>query len=296
MSPQIMLRRHASSAAALLERKETAPTFRNDGGQHSVKKRPPPARPPLPARLRSISHQPLPGQFSEFKGALRDIKPRPNSDRHQIYVSSTSRICFATSLDGLVGATKLQGCRPPATLPCQIQTMRNVIEEDERVETQAVACWLEGSSSSLFVSFCGSSSNSAVTISWYYHTFPSSGLFLFLFTMSWLWREKKKVVLFEHRESDKWLSFIYLLYIRHLYFLCVNPGESDGDDLADDHHYEALYEVINPRLQSIGAAASATLLDHQDDSFDDSFDSDDAFEEVIVRGLVIFWKKKREDI
>lgn len=62
-------------------------------------------------------------------------------------------------------------------------------------------------------------------------------------------------------------------------------GESDGDDLADDHHYEALYEVIHPRLQS-GAAASVTLLDHNDDSFDDSFDSDDAFEEVVVRGLV----------
>jgi hypothetical protein len=63
-------------------------------------------------------------------------------------------------------------------------------------------------------------------------------------------------------------------------------GESDGDDLVDDHHYEALYEVINPRLQSSSGAA-ATHLDHNDDSFDDSFDSDDAFEEVVVRGLVI---------
>ncbi len=63
-------------------------------------------------------------------------------------------------------------------------------------------------------------------------------------------------------------------------------GESDGDDLADDHHYEALYEVINPRLQSSSGAAAATHLDHNDDSFDDSFDSDDAFEEVVVRGLV----------
>lgn len=63
-------------------------------------------------------------------------------------------------------------------------------------------------------------------------------------------------------------------------------GESDGDDLVDDHHYEALYEVINPRLQSSGAAV--THLDHNDDSFDDSFDSDDAFEEVVVRGLVIY--------
>lgn len=61
--------------------------------------------------------------------------------------------------------------------------------------------------------------------------------------------------------------------------------------MADDHHYEALYEVINPRLPSAGAAASVTLLDHNDDSFDDSFDSDDAFEEVVVRGLV-FKKKK----
>ena len=56
--------------------------------------------------------------------------------------------------------------------------------------------------------------------------------------------------------------------------------------MADDHHYEALYEVINPRLPSAGAAASVTLLDHNDDSFDDSFDSDDAFEEVVVRRLV----------
>lgn len=75
----------------------------------------------------------------------------------------------------------------------------------------------------------------------------------------------------------------------HIYVFLIelsDPGESDGDDLVDDHHYEALYEVINPRLQSSGAAASVTLLDHNDDSFDDSFDSDDAFEEVVVRGLV----------
>lgn len=67
-------------------------------------------------------------------------------------------------------------------------------------------------------------------------------------------------------------------------------GESDGDDHNDDHHYEALYEVINPKLRSNGdnTASASNLLDHPDDSFDDSFDSDDAFEEVVVRGLVIF--------
>ncbi|KZS15002.1 putative Guanine nucleotide exchange factor [Daphnia magna] len=244
MSPQqiMLLRRHASSAAALLERKETekpvAKSIRNDGaGQHSVKKRPPPARPPLPARLRSISHQPLPGQLSEFQGALmRNVKTdrsrsQNDNDPHQVYVSSTSRICLANSLEGLVEpvAPKLDGCRPPAPLPSSggrnnIQAMRNVTVEDT-IEMQSVACWLEGLSLFFFSSrTCG----------------------------------------------------------HHLSQFC---GESDGDDLVDDHHYEALYEVINPRLQSSGAAASVTLLDHNDDSFDDSFDSDDAFEEVVVRGL-----------
>ncbi len=158
MSPQqiMLLRRHASSAAALLERKDTTdkpsnvvnnlPTIRG-AGQHSVKKRPPPARPPLPARLRSISHQPLPGQLSEFRAELiRNVK----TDRgYQVYVSSTSRICLANSLDGLVEkvAPKLDGCRPPAPLPprtANIQTMRNVTVGDT-VEMQSVACWLEGS-------------------------------------------------------------------------------------------------------------------------------------------------------
>ena len=57
-------------------------------------------------------------------------------------------------------------------------------------------------------------------------------------------------------------------------------GESDGDDLADGHHYEALYEVIHPRLKNPDA------LDNIDDSYDDSFDSDDVVEEDTVRGLV----------
>ena len=175
MSPQqiMLLRRHASSAAALLERKETdkpssnlpAPTIRG-AGQHSVKKRPPPARPPLPVRLRSISHQPLPGQLSEFQGELMknvktDRRSRGSKDEdphHQIYVSSTSRICLADSLDGLVEkvAPKLVGCRAKAPLPPtvgshtssrtnnNIQTMRNVTVEGT-IEMQSVACWLEGS-------------------------------------------------------------------------------------------------------------------------------------------------------
>lgn len=170
MSPQqiMLLRRHASSAAALLERKETekpvAKSIRNDGaGQHSVKKRPPPARPPLPARLRSISHQPLPGQLSEFQGALmRNVKTdrsrsQNDNDPHQVYVSSTSRICLANSLEGLVEpvAPKLDGCRPPAPLPSSggrnnIQAMRNVTVEDT-IEMQSVACWLEGLSLFFFL-------------------------------------------------------------------------------------------------------------------------------------------------
>lgn len=175
MSPQqiMLLRRHASSAAALLERKDTTtttdkpfannvvnnqlpPTIRAGAGQHSVKKRPPPARPPLPARLRSISHQPLPGQLSEFRAGelARNVKTdrcRGNiNDPYQIYVSSTSRICLANSLDGLVEkvAPKLDGCRPPAPLPprtANIQTMRNVTVIGDTVEMQSVACWLEGS-------------------------------------------------------------------------------------------------------------------------------------------------------
>lgn len=79
-----------------------------------------------------------------------------DEDPYQVYVSSTSRICLANSLDGLVEkvAPKLDGCRPPAPLPppgsgrTNIQTMRNVTVEDA-IEMQSVACWLEGS----FVSF-----------------------------------------------------------------------------------------------------------------------------------------------
>jgi len=60
-------------------------------------------------------------------------------------------------------------------------------------------------------------------------------------------------------------------------------GDSDGDQVADGHHYEALYEVINPRLATHSATPSATP---DIDSYDDSFDSDDAFEEDTVRGAV----------
>ena len=62
------------------------------------------------------------------------------------------------------------------------------------------------------------------------------------------------------------------------FFCSVRAGESDADD--DGHHYEALYEVINPGPQLTA-----------DDSFDDSFDSDDAFEEAVVRGVVRRTKK-----
>ena len=148
MSPQIMLRRHASSAAVLLERKDkaTVPAIRSDGGHQSMKKRTPPARPPLPARLRSISHQPLPDQLSEFRGALRD-GTTTNLFDSQVYVSSTSRICFARTLDGLV--EKASSSSPPScpfqrsTRGAHIQAIRNVTFE-ARIETQAVACWLEG--------------------------------------------------------------------------------------------------------------------------------------------------------
>lgn len=81
------------------------------------------------------------------------------------------------------------------------------------------------------------------------------------------------------------ISFLFSFFLFVL-------GESDADD-ETNHHYEALYEVINPALMSMQASAASTStsasirLDHQDDSFDDSFDSDDAFEEVVVRGLVI---------
>ena len=190
MSPQIMLRRHASSAAALSERKETATNSSSsskeqpfrcyDGGvgQHSVKKRPPPARPPLPARMRSISHQPLPGHLSEFTAAsCRDVRSS------QVYVSSTSRICLARTLDGLVDAPKLDGCRPQAPLPPpaagRIHAMRNVVVDD-RVETQAVACWLEGSSFLLLrliffaAQYCG---HDRLFFCCLLRTFSSSGVF-----------------------------------------------------------------------------------------------------------------------
>lgn len=186
----MLLRRHASSAAALLERKETekpaVKSMRNDGaGQHSVKKRPPPARPPLPARLRSISHQPLPGQLSEFqRGLMSNVKTdrlRTNNDPYQVYVSSTSRICLANSLDGLVEpvAPKLDGCRPPAPLPSSggcgnIQTMRNVTVEDT-VEMQSVACWLEG----LSLFSCGPSSLANRVVRGENYLLVSLGNFLF---------------------------------------------------------------------------------------------------------------------
>ena len=150
MSPQIMLRRHASSAAALLERKE-ASTTKNF---HSVKKRPPPARPPLPARLRSIQPLAPGGGQPNNLGAASDRKQKISVQpiENQVYVTSSSRICFGRSVEGLVEqvAPKLKGCRPPAPPPppltagSPIQTMRNVTVQDG-IETQAMACWLEGS-------------------------------------------------------------------------------------------------------------------------------------------------------
>ena len=216
MSPQIMLRRHASSAAALSERKETATNSSSsskeqpfrcyDGGvgQHSVKKRPPPARPPLPARMRSISHQPLPGHLSEFTAAsCRDVRSS------QVYVSSTSRICLARTLDGLVDAPKLDGCRPQAPLPPpaagRIHAMRNVVVDD-RVETQAVACWLEGSSFLLLrliffaAQYCGHDR----LLFAFFALSPLPGCSLSV--TFWLWKRTGVI-----RESDKSpMNFLFL--------------------------------------------------------------------------------------
>ena len=61
-------------------------------------------------------------------------------------------------------------------------------------------------------------------------------------------------------------------------------GESDVDELTDGHHYEALYEVINPRVAPAGGVSEQQNV--VDESYDDSFDSDDAFEEAVVRGVV----------
>lgn len=65
-------------------------------------------------------------------------------------------------------------------------------------------------------------------------------------------------------------------------------GESDGDEQGGpDHHYEALYEVINPLMQTASAnRASANIIDPHEDSFEDSFEEDDPFEEDVVRGPV----------
>lgn len=132
MSPQVMLRRHASSAAAVFQRpKEREPVL--DRAHHTVKKRPAPARPPLPARLRSHSAQPLPA------------RPENDCTAQQVFVNAaTSRICLANSLDGLfdppAAVIVVQALHAPVR---GLQSIRSVTE-DKGDEIQAVSCWLGG--------------------------------------------------------------------------------------------------------------------------------------------------------
>ena len=133
MSPQVMLRRHASSAADVFHRaKEPVPR-----GHHTLKKRPAPARPPLPARLRSLSVQPLPTRTEPSANDCDDPK-------EEVYVNTaTSRICLARSIDGLFD--------PPAPVivvqtagPVRgLQSLRSVMN-DGSGEIQTISCWLGG--------------------------------------------------------------------------------------------------------------------------------------------------------
>ena len=109
MSPdQAMLRRHSSNASVLNYKQQKDPV---------VERRPrPPLRPPLPARL---------------------VRPP------EVYVSSSSRLCLARDLDGLVEIT--ESVRIPPPLPPKGVQLRDVwIDYNESLETQAVSTWLEG--------------------------------------------------------------------------------------------------------------------------------------------------------
>ncbi len=109
MSPdQAMLRRHSSNASVLNYKLQKDPV---------VERRPrPPLRPPLPARL---------------------VRPP------EVYVSSSSRLCLARDLDGLVEIT--ENVRIPPPLPPKGVQLRDVwIDYNESLETQAVSTWLEG--------------------------------------------------------------------------------------------------------------------------------------------------------
>lgn len=139
MSPQVMLRRHASSAADVFQRaKEPVPRAAAERGHHTVKKRPAPARPPLPARLRSLSAQPLPNRCVE-------LSPDDCADpKEEVFVNTaTSRICLARSIDGLFDSP-----RPVIVVQTPVpvrglQSLRSV-SSDGVGEIQTVSCWLGG--------------------------------------------------------------------------------------------------------------------------------------------------------
>jgi len=133
MSPQVLptLRRHSSSAA-------TFSSSNNDGGKDQSYPRRPvrrsaPGRPPPPVATRAALPVPLP------------VRQPQQTD---VYVTSTSRICLARSLDGLVPSS-VDDADKKRVSPSRVNVhaLRNVSFDlgDDPRETQVLVCWIEGS-------------------------------------------------------------------------------------------------------------------------------------------------------
>ena len=130
MSPQVLptLRRHSSSAA----------TFNSSNNDKDYPRRPvrrsAPGRPPPPVATRAALPVPLP------------VRQPQQTD---VYVTSTSCICLARSLDGLVPSSPVDGDKKRAFSPSRVNVhaLRNVSFDlgDDPRETQVLVCWIEGS-------------------------------------------------------------------------------------------------------------------------------------------------------
>lgn len=124
MSPhQVMLRRHSSTAADHAKEVAFPKPFESRTVSAGSAKPRAPCRPPLPARF---------------------LKPP------EVYVTSSSRVCLAQKLDGLV-ETRVQKPVASRQLPGGPRGVQlRDVSYDNADETQAVSIWLEGWSSLQF--------------------------------------------------------------------------------------------------------------------------------------------------
>ena len=126
MSPQVLplaLRRHSSSAAAF----SSSSKDQISSDPRRPVRRSAPGRPPPP-----IARAPL---------------SLPAPQQTDVYVTSTSRICLARSLDGLLPSQDTLKASSSFHRNVNVHALRHVTydADDDACETQLLVCWMEGS-------------------------------------------------------------------------------------------------------------------------------------------------------